>query len=91
MATDVGQANFMLQQEAIMGRPDFRPFAKYAKIPVEILVGDEDQLTPTYLSEELASLFSHSNLTILPHIGHLTSMEAPDQVTDVLRKLVSSV
>lgn len=91
MATDVGQANFMLQQEAIMGRPDFRPFAQYAKIPVEILVGDEDQLTPTYLSEELASLFSHSNLTILPHIGHLTSMEAPDQVTDVLRKLVSSV
>ena len=27
MAADVGQVNFSLQQEAIMGRPDFRPFA----------------------------------------------------------------
>ena len=35
--------------------------------------------------------FSHSNLTILPDVGHLTSMEAPDQVTDVLTKLISSV
>ena len=91
MAADVGQVNFTLQQEAIMGRPDFRTFAQNANMPVEILVGDEDQLTPTYFSEELDSLFSHSNLTILPDVGHLTSMEAPDQVTDVLTKLVSSV
>ena len=91
MAADVGQVNFTLQQEAIMGRPDFRPFAQYANMPVEILVGDEDQLTPTYLSEELDSLFCDSNLTILPDVGHLTSMEAPDQVTDVLTKLISSV
>ena len=91
MAADVGQVNFTLQQEAIMGRPDFRPFAQYANMPVEILVGDEDQLTPIYLSEELDSLFCHSNLTILPHVGHLISMEAPDQVTEILTKLVNSV
>ena len=91
MAINVGQTNFMLQQEAIIGRPDFRPFAQHAKMPVRILVGAEDQLTPPYLAEELDSLFADSHLTILPNIGHLSSIEAPDEVTKVISTLLSKV
>lgn len=89
MAAEVGQTNFILQQEAIIGRPDFRPFASAAKIPVEILVGESDQLTPPLLAKELHSLFEKSNLTVLSDIGHLSSMEAPDDVTNTIKKLVS--
>ena len=91
MAAEVGQTNFTLQQEAIIGRPDFRPFASTAKMPVEILVGALDQLTPPALAEELHSLFQDSRLTILPGIGHLSSMEAADDVTSIIRKLISRV
>ena len=89
MAAQVGQTNFTLQQEAIIGRPDFRPFASTAKMPVEILVGALDQLTPPALAEELHSLFQDSHLTVLPGIGHLSSMEAPDDVTNTIKKLIS--
>ena len=89
MAEQVGQTNFTLQQEAIIGRPDFRPFASTAIMPVEILVGALDQLTPPALAEELHSLFQDSHLTVLPGIGHLSSMEAPDDVTNTIKKLIS--
>ncbi len=91
MATAVGQTNFTLQQEAIIGRPDFRPFAEDAKMPVEILVGEEDQLTPPYLSKELNGLFVNSHLTILSGVGHLSTIEAPDKVTDVLTNLMGKI
>ena len=91
MAAQVGQTNFTLQQEAIIGRPDFRPFANTAKMPVEILVGALDQLTPPALSEELHSLFQDSCLTVLSGIGHLSSMEASDDVTSIIKKLISRV
>ena len=91
MGVAVGQTNFTLQQEAIIARPDFRPFAKDAKMPVEILVGEEDKLTPPYLSQELAKLFVRSRLTILSGVGHLSSMEAPDNVTEVLANLLGKV
>ena len=91
MAAEIGQVNFTLQQEAIINRPDFRPFAASANMPVEILCGDQDQLTPPSLSKELDSLFYDSKLTLLPGIGHLSSMEAPDEVTHILRRLVTRV
>ncbi len=91
MAAEVGQTNFTLQQKAIIGRPDFRPFASAAKMPVEILVGELDQLTPPSLAKELHGLFEKSNLTVLSGIGHLTSMEAPGEVTDTIIKLISRV
>ena len=91
MAAQVGQLNFTCQQEAIIGRPDFRPFAGVAKMPVEILVGELDRLTPPFLSEELYSLFQNSNLTVLSGIGHLSSMEAADDVTNTIKKLISRV
>ena len=91
MAAEVGQTNFTLQQQAIIGRPDFRPLASAAKMPVEIFVGELDQLTPPLLSEELHGLFQESNLTVLSGIGHLSSMEAPDDVTSTIKKLISRV
>ena len=91
MSAAVGQINFTLQQEAIIARPDFRPFAKEAKMPVEILVGEEDKLTPPYLSQELGRLFAQSSLTILSGVGHLSSIEAPDKVTEVITNLLGKV
>ena len=91
MAAEVGQTNFTLQQQAIIGRPDFRPLASTAKMPVEIFVGELDQLTPPLLSEELHGLFQESNLTVLSGIGHLSSMEAPVDVTSIIKKLISRV
>ena len=91
MAVEVGQTNFILQQEAIMGRPDFRPFARNTNMPIEILVGELDQLTPISMAEELNGLFRDTNLSILTGVGHLSSMEAPDKVTNTIKRLVSRV
>ena len=60
-------------------------------MPVEILVGEEDKLTPPYLSQELGSLFAQSSLTILSGVGHLSSIEAPDKVTEMITNLLGKV
>ena len=44
-------------------------------VPTLILVGDEDQVTPVGLSEELRDLIPGSRLHVIAKAGHLTNVE----------------
>ena len=85
MAEDTGFDAFKRQQMAIMGRPDNRPLLPSIKCPTLVLVGREDALTPVELSQEIAAGIPGARLEIIPHCGHLSTLEQPEAVTRALR------
>jgi pimeloyl-ACP methyl ester carboxylesterase len=89
MADDVGAEGFVRQQKAIMKRPDSRPVLAGLSIPVLVLVGQEDEITPVVEAREMAGLVgAGARLAIVPGCGHLSTLEAPDVVTaELLRWL----
>lgn len=84
MADGIGVNAFIRQQQAILGRPDNRPFLKEIKCPTVLIVGAEDALTPVKVHEEMASLMPGAHLVVIPNCGHLATMERPGEVNAVL-------
>ncbi|WP_377848458.1 alpha/beta fold hydrolase [Bosea sp. UC22_33] len=89
MADEVGAEGFVRQQKAIMKRPDSRPVLAGLSIPVLVLVGEEDEITPPAEAREMAGLVgAGARLAVVPGCGHLSTLEAPEAVTaDLLRWL----
>jgi pimeloyl-ACP methyl ester carboxylesterase len=91
MAQDVGSATFVNQQKAIMARRDQTPTLQGFAGKVLVLCGLEDTLTPPALSEDMARLVPDARLVLLPDVGHLSSLEAPQPVTDAIIDLLNEV
>jgi pimeloyl-ACP methyl ester carboxylesterase len=84
MAERVGQAAFLRQQAAILGRPDSRPLLSGLRLPALIAAGEADALTPPDLAAEIAGLVPGARLALLPGCGHLPPMEDPAATTALL-------
>ena len=89
MAEAVGRENFVLQQHAILGRRDQSNTLRELQVPALVLCGSLDTLTPPQISEEMAALAPQSELVILDGIGHLSPLEAPDEVTAILNRFLA--
>jgi pimeloyl-ACP methyl ester carboxylesterase len=85
MAETIGRDRFIRHQEAIMARPDSRPDLPNYKLPVLVLCGRHDALTPVEVHEEMARLIPNAELVIIEESGHLPPMETPDQTAAALR------
>lgn len=85
MAQRVGRDAFLKQQTAILGRVDSRPFLQNIKVPVTIICGEADAITPPDHAHEMAELIgSQARTHILKNCGHLAPMEKPEAVADIL-------
>ena len=91
MAAEIGQHNFALQQQAIMQRRDQRPHLAAFRRPSVVVCGELDELTPPDLSEEMAGLLPDCALSLLPGVGHLSTMEAPDACLAAMQSLIKRV
>ena len=80
MAERVGQAGFIRQQRAILGRIDSRPSLAAIRVPTLVLCGDSDALTPPALAEEMAAGIAGANLVLVKRSGHLSTLEQPEAV-----------
>ena len=89
MAEDVGRAAFVRQQHAILGRRTQRDTLASLKVPLSIVCGINDALTPPALSKEMANLARHADLRLLPNVGHLSTLEAADACRDALIDLMA--
>jgi pimeloyl-ACP methyl ester carboxylesterase len=69
---------------ALMTRPDSTPTLASIHCPVQILVGDEDALTPPPLSEQMHRDIAGSELVVIPGAGHMSNMEQPQRFNDAL-------
>lgn len=84
MAQNTGAEAFVRQQRAILSRPDSRPLLPRVACPTLVLCGEDDQLTPIALSEEMAANIPGARLVRVAASGHLSTLEQPDDVTRAL-------
>ncbi|MEV2216309.1 alpha/beta hydrolase [Streptomyces sp. NPDC050997] len=63
--------------------------AHFADIPVLVLAGVQDLVTPSEHSEAIADLLPDAELVLVPDAGHLVMLEHPEVVTDRLADLLT--
>ncbi|GAA3110339.1 alpha/beta hydrolase [Streptomyces rectiviolaceus] len=61
----------------------------FAELPVLVLAGDKDLVTPSEHSEAIADLLPDAELVLVPDAGHLVMLEHPEVVTDRLADLLA--
>lgn len=62
------------------------------KLPVAILWGDKDGITPVEQALDLRSLLpQETSLTLLPGLGHIPQIEDPDMFNDALLKTLGNL
>ena len=57
------------------------------KVPVTVVVGAEDRLTPPVHGQQITEALPHADLVTLPEVGHMAPIEAHDDVTALIRKM----
>lgn len=55
--------------------------------PALFLLGETDRMTPAKAGRALAARMAEANVVVLPNVGHMVMVEAPDAVTDALSVL----
>nr|WP_308363600.1 MULTISPECIES: alpha/beta hydrolase [unclassified Streptomyces] len=61
---------------------------RFADIPVTVIAGDTDMITPPEHSEAIKAVLPSAELTILESAGHLVMLEYPETVTALLSELL---
>lgn len=61
------------------------------KVPVLVMVGSDDPITPPEAARFMHSKISGSTLRILKHAGHLSNLEDPNEFNDALKKFLASI
>jgi pimeloyl-ACP methyl ester carboxylesterase len=61
------------------------------KMPVLVLVGEEDIITPPDAARFMHEKIKGSTLHIIEHAGHLSNMEQPVEFNDHLKKFLSTI
>ncbi|QNP70730.1 alpha/beta fold hydrolase [Streptomyces roseirectus] len=65
--------------------------ARFSEMPVLVLAGVGDLVTPSEHSEAIADLLPGAELVLVPDAGHLVMLEHPEVVTDRLADLLTRV
>ena len=73
---------------ALLADADLRPYLASFRMPVAIVVGEEDYATPVGMARHLHEAIPQSTLTILPRARHLTPIECPEVIASELLALV---
>mgnify|MGYP000031662940 CR=1 FL=1 len=87
----VGPDAAVAQNRAIMARGDHRAALARLNMPVLVLCGKDDLVTPPECSEELAALIPGAQLKWLETTGHMVPMEQPAALADHLKKFMAHV
>jgi pimeloyl-ACP methyl ester carboxylesterase len=73
---------------ALMTRPDSTPTLSTIRCPVQIIVGEEDAITPPPLSEQMHRDIPGSELAVIKGAGHMSNMEQPSAFNDTLARFL---
>ena len=85
MMLEVGAEAFARQSRAVMGRADSRALLPSITCPTLLVCGRDDKVTPPKYSEEMAAAVPGAVLELLDQVSHLSLMEAPDRITELLK------
>lgn len=74
----------------MVAKIDLRQRLSAIQCPTLVLVGEQDQLTPPALAEELAAGIKGTQLHVIAESGHASPVEQPQAVTALLAQLVKA-
>jgi pimeloyl-ACP methyl ester carboxylesterase len=60
------------------------------EVPTLLVYGDNDVRTPLAVGEDLHAAIPGSRLVVLPGVGHVCNVEAPDAFNRVVRDFLST-
>lgn len=84
MIREAPPAGVAAAQRGMAQRPDRSRVLPRLDVPVLILVGEEDELTPPVESRHLEKEIRGAELVVLPESGHLASLESPEAFNEAL-------
>lgn len=84
---EVGAETGQRHLQAIAGRQDHRAHLAALQIPVSVVCGREDKVTPPEMSQEAAELIPGAQLRWIADAGHMVPLEQADALADELLQL----
>lgn len=85
MAQETGAEAFLRQQQAIIDRPDSRPYLGAIACPTLVIIGDHDGIVSVDAARLIAEAIPDARLEVIEDCGHLSPLEKAETVTDLLR------
>ncbi len=77
--------------EAMIARADSTPLLPTIDVPTLIICGEEDVLTPPKESRAMQAAIPGSRLEIIPGAGHVSNIERPAAVNQVLTEFIVGI
>lgn len=75
----------------LSSRADKTDFLEKIHIPVLIIVGQEDKLTPPDLSVSMNKKIANSKLSLIPQAGHLSNIENPQAFNKSVEEFIKNL
>lgn len=91
MAYNVGAEAFFRQVKAQLGRPDSTPDLPNISCPTLVIAGKQDKVCPPEIHKKMTELIPNAQLSIIEECGHLSTMEQPETVNQVIIKWWKSI
>lgn len=91
MMLKMSPADIAQVQRGMAERPDSVPTLKTINVPVLVLIGEEDTLTPVAEGELMRKHIPGSRLQVIPKAGHFAVWEQAAEVGKILRQFVDSL
>lgn len=78
-------------QRAMAARGDSLEVLAGVRVPAAVIVGEADTVTPLAEARLMAEALPDAELTVIPAVGHLSSLEAPETFNAAVRALLKRV
>lgn len=75
----------------MLGDADTRPYQPAMRMPVSVIVGEEDYAAPVAMAEQMHRALPNSTLAVLPGVRHLTPIECPGVIAAELIGLLQRI
>lgn len=89
MMLEVGAQTAVRQMRAISARRDHRQVLAQLRLPVRVLCGAHDRVTPPQRSQQLVEWIPDAQLVMVPGAGHMLPLEQPEAVVKTLLDLMN--
>jgi 3-oxoadipate enol-lactonase len=84
-------AGFIGALEAIKNRPDSTADLEDISVPVLVIVGEQDGVTPPDAAREMHERIEGSIFVVIPDAGHLSNLETPEVFTGALTEFLEGI
>jgi 3-oxoadipate enol-lactonase len=76
---------------ALLTRPDMTPWLREIECPVQVIVGEEDEVSPVAVHRRMQREIRGASLATIPRAGHLSNLEQPEAFNELLHRFLAGL